>query len=160
MKKEFIKYFKYISIIVLLVIFDQVSKFFALKYLVNSDIAIIKNFFSLSFIKNTGAAFGLMSGNIILLILLSLFLIWYLIKELRKNNTNKYNVISLVMIIGGSFGNLIDRVARGYVIDFFSFRIFNKDMPIFNIADILITLGVIILIIVIIVEERNANKNK
>ena len=81
--------------------------------------------------------------------------------ELKKNINNKIFVISLSLIISGALGNLIDRIFRGYVVDFISFTLFNKEMAIFNIADIFITIGVTILLVRIFKEgkyERIRNK--
>lgn len=144
----------------LFVVLDQILKFLVMKFIsFNNEIVIIKNFFSLTNIQNRGAALGILSNNIIFLIFVSLVLIYFVLKEI-KNSNEKYTVISLVLILGGSIGNLIDRVFRGYVVDYMSFTLFNKSMPIFNFADMLITFGVIMLIFLIIKGGLNANKGK
>ena len=65
---------------------------------------------------------------------------YFLINELNKNIKDKLYLITIPLIIGGALGNLIDRVFRGYVVDFISFTLFNKEMAIFNVADILSSL--------------------
>lgn len=156
------KYFKIIILTILLIIFDQVSKLLITKYFeVGDSLTIINNFLKFLYIKNTGAAFGLFMNNIFILIIVTNILLVYLIIELKKNINNKILVISLLLIISGALGNLIDRIFRGYVVDFISFTLFNKEMAIFNIADIFITIGVTILLAHIFKEgkyERIRNK--
>ena len=96
-----------------------------------------------------------------ILILITILLLIYLIIELKKNINNDFISLSLSLIISGALGNLIDRVFRGYVVDFISFILFNKEMAIFNVADAFITIGVVILLIYIFKEgkyERSNNK--
>ena len=152
---------KNIILFCLLFIFiDQFIKFLVINYIsYNNDVVIINNFFSLTNISNTGAALGILSNNIIFLIFVSLILIYYVLKEINNSN-EKYTVISLLFILSGSFGNLIDRVFRGYVVDYMSFTLFDKNMPVFNFADMLITFGVVILIVLVIKGGLNGNKSK
>ncbi len=134
-------------LIILLVFFDYLTKYIVLnRFSVNESIIIIKNFLKFTYIKNTGAAFGLLSGNIIVLILITVVLLFYLLKEF-KNSKNKLNITAYTLIISGAIGNLIDRIFRKYVVDFISFTLFNKEMAVFNIADSFITIGAILLII-------------
>lgn len=126
-----------IGIIVLLV--DQISKII----MINKKITLIPGFLSLNYIENTGGAFGMGKINIVLILSLVLIIgiIVFLIKQ--KNKINNYT--PYIVIIAGSVGNLIDRIFRGYVIDFIDINVFN--FPTFNIADIFITFGIIYLII-------------
>jgi len=83
-----------------------------------------------------------------------------LIYYLKKNfNQDKLNKIAFSLVIGGSIGNLIDRIVRGYVVDFIDFKIFGYNFPIFNLADTFITIGVIILIIIAFRKE-DTNDNR
>lgn len=137
--------FLYISLIIAL---DQITKYAArikLKPLNNID--LIKGCFSLSYVENRGAAFGIFKGNRMLLVgvtsLVTLFIIYFIVKY---NNINKYFRLSLVLIAAGAIGNLIDRVILGYVVDFFHFYIRDIfDWPVFNIADISVVCGTILL---------------
>ena len=120
------------------------------KMLVNSSITIIKNFFNITYVKNIGAAFSILSGSRILLIMIALIAIYIIYKLLVKNkNLNKINIINYSLLIGGIIGNLIDRIIRGYVVDYLDFTIFNYNFPIFNIADICIVISCILLIFTI-----------
>lgn len=147
------KYLYIVLFIVGLVLIDQVSKLLVVNYL-SDKIVLINNFFSLDYVKNTGAAFGFFSGNIFFLVLITLALVIYLIYELKQNIDKKFNLVFIILIISGAIGNLIDRVFRGFVVDFISFILFNSQMPVFNIADIFVTCGVAGLIFVIFKEEK------
>lgn len=142
MKKRYI-YIILFSLI--LIIIDFMSKVFVLNNL-NSEFVIINNFLSFIFVKNVGAAFGLFGGNMLLLILITLLLIIYILYEIKNNINNKLNLFCYLLILSGAIGNLIDRLYYGYVVDFISFIFFNYQMPVFNIADIFVTVGVILLV--------------
>ena len=104
---------------IILIFIDQTIKYLVHNYII-SDIVIINNFFSITNLSNYGAAFGILSNNIYFLIFISLILIYFIISEIKKNN-NKGYIISLLMILGGALGNLIDRIFRGYVVDYLSY---------------------------------------
>lgn len=136
-------------ITVLGVIIDQLSKFIITNSIeLNEMVTIIEDFFFLRHIRNTGAAWGIMSSNTLILALISIVFLFFLINYIEKmKEISKISQISFGLIIGGIIGNLIDRLLRGYVVDFFSFIIFKYHYPIFNIADILIVVGAFLLII-------------
>ena len=146
-------------LIFILILIDQISKILVLNLLKN-EIIFIKNFFSFLFVKNYGAAFGLFGGNVLLLIAITCALICYLIYDIKIHINDKLNVICSSLILSGAIGNLIDRIVHGYVVDFISFKLFNNQMPVFNIADICITFGVIGLIYIMFKEERNERSNR
>lgn len=147
-----------ISVIILILV-DQLTKFFVVKYFnVNDYLIIIKDFLKFFYIRNTGAAFGLLSGLTIVLSIVSIILIFYIVKEI-KNENNNLVLCSYTLILSGAIGNLIDRIFRKYVVDFISFTLFNREMAIFNVADIFITFGVIIFIYNMIKEEINERRN-
>ena len=130
----------------ILLLLDQIIKFVA----INNNFVLIPGFLNLTYTENTGIAFGLNENNVILIILVNIVILGIIIKFL-KENMNKIGMIefiSLILVLTGGFGNLIDRIFRGHVIDFVNINLFN--FPVFNIADIYITLGAIILLIVII----------
>ena len=93
---------------------------------------------------------------IVLSILVLAFLHYYVLTEEKMT---KWRVFGLGIVIGGVVGNLIDRIVLGYVRDFIDFVIFNYNFPIFNIADIAVVIGVILIIFEIIFEERIHGKN-
>ena len=125
-----------------------------IKYLGNNDsLIIINNLLKFLYIKNTGISFGILTGKVYLIICLSVLIIGYMVYEFIKS-TSRLHLISVVLIISGAFGNLIDRIFRGYVVDFISFTFFGYEASIFNVADSFITIGVILYIINILMEGK------
>lgn len=151
MKKKIILAVVSIAIIML----DQISKLI----MIDKNINILPQVLSFSYTQNTGVAFGLISNNIIFVIIFNIVILGIIIKFLKENNESiDYTVlVSLILILSGGIGNLIDRILKGYVVDFIKFDFIN--FPIFNVADISITLGIFILIIVI-VKQMILNKNE
>ena len=120
----------------------------------NEEISIIPNFFSIQYLKNTGAAFSILENQTILLAITSIICISVIIYYLKKEeNLTTAMYLSFGLVLGGILGNLIDRIVYQGVIDFLSFQIFNYNFPVFNIADIGITIGVLLLIIIYISRD-------
>ena len=143
----------------LTILCDIISKLVIINNLhLNEEITIINNFFSITYVRNTGIAFSFLSGNVLIVIIITLLIGFLFIKYLKNKIFNKTEIIAYGLISGGAIGNLIDRIVYGYVIDFFEFKIFN--FPIFNIADIAIVIGVILLIIYSIFEKDDKNEVK
>ena len=113
-----------------------------------SRIEIIPNFFEITNVRNTGAAFSILEGNRMLFIVIGLLAIYLIYKFiLKEGKLSNYDILSYSMLIGGIFGNLLDRIIYGYVIDYFSFIIFNMNFPVFNLADVFIVISVFLIII-------------
>lgn len=132
---------------------------FYTKYIVRNDVRFIKgvplipNLLNLIYVKNEGAAFSMLSGYRIALIIISslaIILGIYAITRLYRNN--KIIILSVSMVIAGGIGNLIDRIFFGFVTDMISLSFFP---PVFNVADISVTFGCIILIIYIIAFDSS-----
>ena len=141
----------FLSLSIFIVLVDQFTKYlmFYNKSFINKDFLL----FQLDFVKNYGAAFNIFSGSIIFLSLISIFfsvLLIYLI--FRKNTLNAFDLYSYSFILGGTIGNGIDRIYKGYVVDFISLNIIN--FPVFNIADISINIGFIFLLYKIFKNNR------
>ena len=118
---------------------------------------VINNFFYITHINNKGAAFSILNGKTIFLIVISIIVIIILLNYIRKNNIkDKLSIISISLVIGGSLGNLFDRITKGYVVDFLDFHIFGYNFPIFNIADTFITVGVFLLFISLNRKEKES----
>lgn len=132
-------------IAVLCVVIDQISKILVTSYMeVGELFVVIEDFFFLRYIRNTGAAWGILSNGTLFLIIISFVFLYFLIKYvIEERRLSKLSSFCYGIVIGGITGNLIDRLIRNYVVDFFSFNIFGHDFPIFNIADIFIVVGVI-----------------
>ena len=141
-----------ISFIVLLV--DQFIKLIVINNMkLHQEIEIIPNFFSLYYIENPGAAFSILGNQTLLLVLVSVFCL-IIIKEYikRENDLTKLSIVSLG--IGGTLGNLFDRVLYKVVIDYLAFDIFTYSFPVFNLADIAITVGAGLLLLNYILENH------
>ncbi|MGN1358759.1 MAG: signal peptidase II, partial [Bacilli bacterium] len=128
---------------------DMVSKYIVSRLLiVNESVMVIKNFFNITYVRNTGAAFSIFSGNTFLVMIVSFIIIIGIILYISKNKpSNKMEKVAYSLILGGAIGNFIDRVIYGYVRDFIEIDIFGWDYPIFNLADVFVVVGVILLVI-------------
>ena len=113
---------------------------------INSSIIIIKNFFQITYVLNTGAAFSILMGKQLFLIILSIIVLIGVIYYLNKEKITNYSSIYYCLLIAGIIGNLMDRIIYNGVIDFLDFNLFGYDAPIFNLADtyICISVGLII----------------
>ena len=153
---------KYLIITFMILLVDQISKYLVMTNMkLNKSIDIIPNFFKLTYTNNHGAAFSILEGRQVLIILVSLLVFLYLVYELfKKKNNSSILCLSISLILGGLLGNLVDRLVYGHVRDFLDFKIFSYDFAIFNIGDIGIVVGVILMLIGIILEEKDGDKNK
>ena len=128
-------------------ILDLFSKFVIVNtFDFEEEVVVIRDFFSIFYIRNTGAAFGIFSSHTMLLTVITLFIIYIFIKYVNKNKFCILEEVSYGLIFGGAPGNLFDRIVNGYVIDFLSFNIFGYSFPVFNVADICVVIGVFLLI--------------
>ena len=154
-----------ITLLIVLLIADQVSKLLVLKNLILGQSVSLFPSIDLTLVFNTGVAFSLFSGGgnsgRWILVFLVLLVLLYLAYVLLKENLNDFESLSLLLILIGGMGNLIDRTFRGYVIDFIHIYYENYSFYIFNFADIYITIGVIIYLIGMINQYKNKkNENK
>ncbi len=138
------KRFIFTGIIVFLL--DIISKQFVSHFLMEHEsISVISHFFSITYVKNTGVAFSMLQGNILFIIVISVLVIGIIFYFFQRQIKSYWEEIFYGMILGGALGNLIDRLFYGYVIDFFDFHLLGYSMAIFNVADIFIVCGVILL---------------
>ena len=141
----------------ILVIVDQITKYAVVKNMsIGEYKPLIGDVFGLEYIKNTGSAWGMLSSHTTLLIILSLIifiLIIYGYKNLLCSDRYKILRICLVVVFGGAIGNLIDRIRLKYVVDFLYFKLI--DFPIFNFADICVTVTLFLLILLFIFKFKN-----
>ncbi len=141
-------------------IVDIISKFILSNLIkLNDSIVIIKNFFNLTYVHNSGAAWSMFKDKRLFLILISVGALVIIIKCIREFKDNIKNRFAFSLLIGGLFGNLYDRIIYGYVRDFLDFKIFNYNYPIFNFADIFIFCGIVLLIIAVVKGEDNGNRS-
>ena len=144
--------FYFILLSTIIILSDQFTKNLIninYKSLINNDLI----FFSIDYVKNYGAAFNILSGNRIFLstvsTIITLLLIYII---LNKKNISNFDLISYSFILAGTVGNGIDRITKGYVIDFINLNFI--DFPVFNIADISINIGFIFIIFGLIKNKR------
>ena len=146
----------YFAIILALIGLDQI-----LKHLIqttmewNATIPLLPNFFHISYIQNTGAAFSFFRGQQLLLIsitsVVSVFLLIYLWRKRRAGHG--IFLTSITLIVSGGIGNLIDRIRLGYVVDYLDFRFF----PVFNLADICVVTGSLLMLLYLFWIEPKQN---
>ena len=141
-------------------LFDFLSKLLVICFYSKFPVVVIKNFFVLDKVTNEGAAFSLFSGYVFVLVLISIFVLYYVNKSIINDIRSKTGILGVSMLIGGILGNLFDRVFYGKVIDFLSFNIFGYMFPVFNLADTFICVGVGLLIIEFLRGDINGNKSK
>ena len=147
----------YILIIFFIIALDQITKIVVnsnIKY--SYEIEVVKDFFYLTNIRNKGVAVGMLQNGRILFIPLTIFIMVFLIYLLIVGDKG-YKKVVYSLILGGAIGNFIDRIFRGYVIDFLDFYIFSYNFPTFNVADIFITVGTILLLFFVLLDENFFN---
>ena len=127
-----------------IIFLDQVTKAIC----INKNIIIIHNLLCIEYTQNTGIAFNIGSNNVVMIIIINIMILGLIIKFIKDNNLHIGTLIPLFFVLAGGISNLIDRIFRGFVIDFIDVNILN--FPNFNIADICIVLGIIFLIGIII----------
>jgi len=145
-----------IIIVVLGLIIDRGTKWWAICTLKGSEgLTVIKDFFTLDYLENRGAAFGMLQNKqwlfIVITIVVVIGMIFYLLKYKPKF---KLVYVSIAMIIAGAVGNLIDRISYKYVVDFI--MVHYRDVyyfPTFNVADMLVCIGTFFLLICILKDE-------
>lgn len=156
------KHWRYNNLILILtaliILVDQLTKFTAIKYLKGQKpIVLIKNFLSFHYTENAGAAFGILQQKRMLFIIITtIFLIvitFYIIKY--YNELSMITKIGAAILLGGAIGNYIDRVRFGYVVDFISVKLTKTyDFPVFNVADMAIVLGTIVIVYVVLFDKQ------
>lgn len=163
-KKLFWSIFCAVALFAFILIFDLLSKHFVAKSLAGEGESqnVLPGFINLVFVKNTGAAWGMLAGRPIFLIIISiiviaLYITFYVLMA-KKGNVSFWLSVSVGLIAGGCFGNLVDRIFLGYVRDFINFQFMN--FPVFNVADIALTVGVICMIVYFLFFHQKDEKNK
>lgn len=152
----------YYFIILVVFLLDQVSKYYIqVTPALHGSIEIIPKSLYITYCKNTGIAWSMLSGKRLFLIVVGLIeigvLIYFFIEKMKTKD--KWYCFSLALMIGGAVGNLYDRCVLGYVRDFIDTYPFGYNFPVFNIADAALCVGVGIILILMLLEERNEKKN-
>lgn len=148
------------AIAVAILAIDQISKgILQTIFRIGETFHLIPGFFDITYIHNEGAAWGMMANRPVFIIIASLLALFILYRYMYSFRKTKKNEFAFGLLIGGIAGNLIDRVLFGYVRDFFDFRIFGYDFPVFNVADTAIVVGVLLLIIAVLKGEDRREKD-
>ena len=157
---------KYVIVIfvAILIILEQLTK---VVVLVNKDklpINVIENIFMISYVENSGAAFGIKVGSVWSFVAINIVVLGIIIKFIysQLSELNNKTIVILSLVLAGGISNLIDRIFRGFVIDYIDITQI-IDYPVFNFADILVVVGVILIIATIIVNtvksQESINEN-
>ena len=154
------KYLILSGVTVVVLILDQASKFLIDRTMeLHYSITVVKNFFNITYIRNKGAAFGFLADTNFRLpffIGISIIAIVVILGIYRKlGDDKKLNAVSLSLILAGALGNLIDRIRLGEVIDFIYVHWYEHYWPAFNVADSAICVGVFLLVIDMLLEEKH-----
>ncbi|AXI09013.1 signal peptidase II [Oceanobacillus zhaokaii] len=150
----------YYIIALIIIAFDQLTKWNIVKTMeLGESITVIQDFFYITSHRNSGAAWGILEGKMLFFYIVTVIVVIGVVYYMQKHAKNdKLLAVALSFILGGAIGNFIDRLFRQEVVDFFNFYIFNYNFPIFNIADSALTVGVILVIIATILDERKKGK--
>lgn len=151
-KKKWISLILYFMIMAVLIIFDQYTKSLAILHLKNQlPYPLVKQVLELHYLENHGAAFGMLQNRIWFFVIMAAVIVLFILLLLIKMPADQkylWMKICLLLIACGAVGNMIDRIRLGYVVDFIYFVLIN--FPIFNVADIYVTVGTALLIILIL----------
>jgi signal peptidase II len=152
----------YYLIAVVIIGIDQLTKWIIVRTMeLGERIPVIENFFYITSHRNSGAAWGILQGQMtffyIVTIIVVIGIIFYMQKYAKES---RLLAVSLSLLLGGAIGNFIDRLLHQEVVDFLDFYIFGYNFPIFNVADSSLTIGVILVIIATILDERKKGKSK
>jgi len=150
----------YYLIAVLIILLDQVTKWLIVaKMQFGESITVIKDFLYITSHRNRGAAWGILQGQMWLFYAITVVVIIGIIYYMQKAAKGKPMLgISLALMLGGAIGNFIDRVVRKEVVDFIHTFIFSYNFPVFNVADSSLVIGVALLMIQMLREERETKE--
>lgn len=149
-------------IAVLVIAFDQWTKWLIVKNMdLGESITIVENFLYITSHRNSGAAWGILQGQMLFFYIITAIVIVAIIYFIQKQAKGRRLLgVALAFMLGGAIGNFIDRLFRKEVVDFINTYIFGYDFPVFNIADSALVIGVALLILQMILEERAAKEKK
>ncbi len=148
------------AVLFIIIVLDRVVKMLSVAFAADGSITLINGVLDFTFLKNTGAAFSILNKHTWILILLTVLFCAVLLYIIFSKKLSRSLNIMLTCVLAGGLGNLYDRIVYGYVIDMFETKFIN--FPVFNVADIFITCGGIIFVILFLIEEykkQKADKN-
>lgn len=152
----------YYFIALFVIVADQITKWLVVKNMeLGERISIVDPYIAMFSHRNRGAAWGMLQGQMwlfyIVTVIVIIGIIYFFYKEAKGHPMLS---VGLMLLLGGAIGNFIDRVFRGEVVDFISvlIPIINYDFPIFNIADAALSVGVVLVMIIVLLEEKRAKE--
>lgn len=150
---------KHLYLISILLILDQLTKFMIdANMKLYQSISVIENFFAITYVRNTGAAWSILEGNMMFFYMITIVAIVLMVTFYKSSECDWISEWGIAMMLGGTLGNFLDRLRLQYVIDFLDFNIFGYDFPVFNVADICLCLGVGIIILSFLLEGVRKNE--
>ena len=153
---------KTLVITIITLFIDQIIKAILLFFMNDgTSVTIIRNFFNISLVFNDGAAFSILTSKVTLLIIISIFVLCFLLYYIVKSKDIKRVYYTIYgFLLGGIIGNLLDRIIRGAVVDYLDFNIFGYAFPVFNFADICIVISMLFIIFDMVGDDKNEISSK
>jgi len=153
---------RYYGLAIIVILFDQWSKYLVVKHMeLYESIPLIDGFFYLTSHRNKGAAWGILQDQMIFFYIITAIVVIAIVYYMQIHaKGHPLFATGLALVLGGAIGNFVDRLFKQEVVDFLDVMIVTYDFPIFNIADSALTIGVIVILIVTLLEERNNRKRK
>ena len=167
-KKNVMAVIGWVVLVLVLLGIDQYTKYMAITVLKEKEVIVfLKNILSFSYVENTGAAWGIVSGKIPLFVVITvilvaaiLFVVYRLQFAVNEKNRNIIFItkLDLIILVAGALGNLIDRIWHGYVVDFIKTDFI--EFPVFNVADCYVTVSIFLLVILILFFMKEEDLDK
>lgn len=153
---------RYYGLAAIIILIDQWTKSIIVKNMeLYESIPVIEGFFSITSHRNKGAAWGILQDKMMFFYIITVIVVCFIVYYMQVHaKGHAAFLVGLALVLGGAIGNFIDRLVKQEVVDFIDVMIFTYDFPIFNIADSALTVGVIVILMVMIWEERNNKKGK
>ncbi|OLS42034.1 signal peptidase II [Bacillus sp. MRMR6] len=150
----------YYLIALFIILIDQVTKWLIVtKMHLGESIPVINDILYITSHRNRGAAWGILQGQMWLFYVITVIVIVAIVYYIQKETKNKWLLgVSLAFMLGGAIGNFIDRLFRKEVVDFIHSYIFGYNFPVFNIADSALVIGVVLLMIQMLRDEKEAKE--
>lgn len=144
----------YTGIVILILALTRVFAYAGIYFLKGNEIELIKNIFHLTYVENTGAAFGIFSNSTAFLSIIGIIMfVSITVVVAFKKDLGIYSKILLACLAGGGLANVCDRLKFGFVVDYFNFCLI--DFPVFNLADIFVVVSCVLLAVKVVLSERN-----
>ena len=138
----------YLVSLVLIIIDQFIKAVVSYKMHLYDSYTLIRDFLDINLVHNTGAAFSLLQGGRVFLVMVAVLVVALVTVYIYSSEyVDDGKIFIYGLLLGGIIGNLIDRIVRGYVVDYISFTIFNYKFPVFNFADICIVFAVILVVV-------------